>query len=117
MRRTPKHGIKTVFGTDVVVNPEACAAQNDEFIAHLEWFTPAEILRHATALSGKLLQLSGDRSPYPGVVGKIEKGALADLLLINGNPLEDLSILTKPHEQLALIMKAGTVYKNMIDQQ
>lgn len=112
-----KYGIKTVFGTDVVVNPEACAAQNDEFVARLDWFTPAEILQQATALSGELLQLSGDRSPYPGVVGKIEEGAHADLLLIDSNPLEDLSLLTKPHETLALIMKAGKVYKNTLDEQ
>lgn len=110
-----KYGIKTVFGTDVVVNPEACAAQNDEFVARLDWFTPAEILRQATANSGELLQLSGDRSPYPGVVGKIEKGAHADLLLVDGNPLEDLEILTKPHENLALIMKAGKIYKKALN--
>lgn len=111
-----KYHVKTVFGTDVVVNPEACAAQNDEFVARLDWFTPAEILQQATALSGELLQLSGDRNPYPGVVGKIEEGAHADLLLISGNPLEDISILTKPHETLALIMKAGKVYKNTLDE-
>ncbi|QIE42072.1 hypothetical protein G5B39_08975 [Rhodobacteraceae bacterium SC52] len=56
-------GIKSVFGTDVVVNPEACADQNKEFTARLDWGTPAKILTQATANSGEVLQLSGYRSP------------------------------------------------------
>jgi imidazolonepropionase-like amidohydrolase len=44
----------------------------------------------------------------------IEEGTLADILLINGDPLKDISILGKPEERLALIMKDGTVYKNTI---
>ena len=107
-----KYGIKIVFGTDVVVNPEACADQNREFVERTKWFTPAEVLKQATSLSGELLQLSGERSPYPGVVGKIEEGAHADLLLIKGNPLEDISILTQPDEVLDLIMKGGRIYKD-----
>ncbi len=107
-----KHGVKMVFGTDVVVNPEACAAQNDEFAARRDWFTPAEILTQATANSGELLQLSGERSPYPGVIGRVEEGALADLLLVDGNPLEDISILEDPETVLDLIMKGGVIYKN-----
>jgi imidazolonepropionase-like amidohydrolase len=107
-----EHGIKIVFGTDVVVNPTACADQNKEFAARLDWFTPAEILTQATANSGELLQLSGDRSPYPGIVGQIVKGAHADILLIDGNPLEDISILEDHDTVLDLIMKGGTIYKN-----
>lgn len=105
-------GIKIVFGTDVVVNPQACADQNKEFGARLDWFTPAEILTQATANSGELLQLSGDRSPYPGVVGRLVEGAHADLLLIDGNPLEDITILEDHDAVLDLIMKAGVVYKD-----
>ena len=107
-----EYGIKIAFGTDVVVNPEACADQNKEFAARLDWFTPAEILTQATAYSGELLQLSGDRSPYPGIVGRLVEGAHADLLLIDGNPLEDISILEDHETVLDLIMKGGTIYKN-----
>jgi len=110
-----KYHVKIAFGTDVVVNPEACAEQNHEFVERTKWFTPAEVLKQATSLSGELLQLSGERSPYPGKIGVIEKGAHADLLLIDGNPLEDISILTKPKENLALIMKGGKIYKNTVD--
>ncbi|GGE98900.1 hydrolase [Stappia taiwanensis] len=111
-RLAKEYGIKTVFGTDVVVNPEACAEQNKEFAARLDWFTPAEILTQATANSGELLQLSGDRSPYPGIVGRIIEGAHADLLLIDGNPLEDITILEDHETVIDLIMKGGTIYKS-----
>jgi imidazolonepropionase-like amidohydrolase len=107
-----KYGIKTVFGTDVVVNAEACAAQSKEFAARLDWFTPAEILKQATANSGELLQLSGERSPYPGIVGQIVEGAHADLLLIDGNPLVDITILEDHEAALDLIMKGGKIYKS-----
>ena len=50
------------------------------------------------------------RNPYPSKLGVIEEGAYADLLLINGNPLEDIAILTKPEENLALIMKDGVIF-------
>lgn len=58
--------------------------------------------------------MSGPRNPYPGKLGVIEEGAYADLLLINGDPLKDISILTKPDENLALIMKEGKIYKNTL---
>jgi imidazolonepropionase-like amidohydrolase len=107
-----KYDVKIAFGTDVVVNSKACADQNLEFVARTKWFTPAEILTQATSLSGELLQLSGPRSPYPGVIGKIEEGAHADVLLIDGNPLEDISILRNHEEVLDLIMKGGIIYRN-----
>jgi imidazolonepropionase-like amidohydrolase len=58
--------------------------------------------------------MSGPRNPYPGRLGVIEKGALADILLVNSDPLKDITILTKPAENLALIMKDGVTYKNAI---
>jgi len=110
-----KYELKIVFGTDVVFDADAAAKQNTEFTLRTKWFTPAEILRQATSLSGELLQLSGERNPYPGKIGVIEEGALADILLINGNPLENISILTKPEENLALIMKDGVIHKDTIE--
>ena len=81
----------------------------------LSWrFTPAEILKQATANNAELLSWSGPRNPYPGKLGLIEEGALADILLVNGNPLKDLTLFNKPEENLALIMKDGKIYKNTI---
>jgi imidazolonepropionase-like amidohydrolase len=66
-------------------------------------------MKQATYNNGQLVAMSGPRNPYPGKLGMIEEGALADILLINGDPLTDLSLLTKPDENLTLIMKNGTI--------
>jgi len=58
----------------------------------LKWFTPIEILRQATSNNAELLNLSGPRSPYQGKLGVIEKGAFADLLLIDSSPIDDLTL-------------------------
>ena len=50
------------------------------------WYRPAEILKMATAVNGELLAMSGPRNPYPGKLGVIEAGALADLILVDGDP-------------------------------
>ncbi len=105
---------KIAFGSDIVTDPETLQRINDEFKFRAKWFTPVEILRQATSNSAELLAMSGPRNPYPGKLGVIEEGAYADILLIDGNPLEDISILTKPEENLALIMKDGKIYKNTL---
>jgi imidazolonepropionase-like amidohydrolase len=61
-----------------------------------------------------LVERCGTRNPYTGKLGVIREGALADLLLLNGNPLEDLSVLAKSEEGIALIMKDGKVFKNTV---
>lgn len=105
---------KVAFGTDIVTDPVKFKAANEEFVHRTKWFTPAEIMRQATSTTAELLALSGPRNPYPGKLGVIEEGALADILLINGDPLADISILTKPEENLVLIMKDGKIYKNSL---
>jgi imidazolonepropionase-like amidohydrolase len=76
------------------------------------WLTPAEILKMVTHDNAQLLALSGPRNPYPGKLGVVETGALADLLLVNGNPLADIDLLGDPEKNFALIMKDGKLYKN-----
>jgi len=116
MKMAKKHDVKILFGTDFVGSLETKKLQLNEFTNRLKWFTPAEIMMQATSVNAEVLAFSGPRNPYPGKLGVIEEGALADILLINGNPLEDLSIVTKPEENLALIMKDGVIYKNMISE-
>lgn len=105
---------KLAFGTDIVTDPNTLLRMNEEFVHRTKWFTPAEILCQATSVNAELMALSGKRNPYPGKLGVIEEGAYADLLLVNGNPLDDISILTKPEENLAVIMKDGKIYRNVI---
>lgn len=78
------------------------------------WFTPAEALAMATSANGELLALSGLRDPYPGRLGVVEQGALADLLVVNGNPLENLDLVADPAAKFLVIMKDGRIYKNII---
>jgi imidazolonepropionase-like amidohydrolase len=109
-----KHGVKTAFGTDLLFS-QALARRQNVMLTHLtRWYSNAELLKQATAANAELLALSGARNPYPGKLGVVEQGALADLLVVNGNPLEDISLIAKPEESFAIIMKDGTIYKNTL---
>jgi imidazolonepropionase-like amidohydrolase len=77
------------------------------------WYTPAEILKMATADNAELLALSGLRSPYEGKLGVVEEGALADLLLVDGDPTEDIHLIETPDKSFLAIMKDGVFYKNV----
>jgi imidazolonepropionase-like amidohydrolase len=68
----------------------------------------------ATSTNAELLALSGLRSPYTGKLGVVEEGALADLLLVDGNPLEDIKLIENPTSNFVVIMKDGKVYKNRL---
>jgi imidazolonepropionase-like amidohydrolase len=61
-----------------------------------------------------LLALSDRRNPYPGKLGVVEVGALADLLLVDGDPTADIALLSDPAKNLLVIMKDGRVVKNML---
>ena len=78
------------------------------------WYTPAEALKMATADNGELLALSGFINPYPGRLGVVEEGALADLLLVEGDPLQDLGLVADPERSFLVIMKDGVVHKNTL---
>ena len=84
-------------------------------LTHLaRWHTNAETLRMATATNAELLALSGPRNPYPGKLGVVEEGAFADLLLVDGDPLETIELVASPDKSFVIIMKGGTIYKNAL---
>ena len=60
------------------------------------------------------MALSGFINPYPGKLGVVEEGALADLLLVDGNPLENIKLVADPEKNFLVIMKDGTIYKNTL---
>jgi imidazolonepropionase-like amidohydrolase len=109
-----KHKIKMAFGTDILFSADAAARQGTELVKMGKWYSPAEVLTMATGKNGELLKLSGPRDPYPGKLGVIEEGALADLLLVDGNPLSNLELIADPARNLALIMKDGEIYKSTL---
>lgn len=113
-RLAKKYRIRTAFGTDALFSARAAAQQNAMLLRLQRWYSNAEILRMATADNAELLQLSGLRSPYPGRLGVVEAGALADLLLVDGDPLANLELLADPGRTLLVIMKDGVVHKNTL---
>jgi imidazolonepropionase-like amidohydrolase len=109
-----KYGLKTAWGTDVLFSA-ALARQQGALLAKIStWFTPAEVLAQATGTNARLLALSGNRNPYPGKLGVVEEGALADLLLVDGNPLENIALVADPARNFLVIMKDGVIYKNTV---
>jgi imidazolonepropionase-like amidohydrolase len=109
-----KYGIKTGWGSDVLFSPELTPRQNIMLTHLTNWYTNAEILRAATSVNADLLSLSNLRTPYEGKLGVVEEGSLADLLVVSGNPLDDIRLLEDPEKNLAVIMKDGTVHKNTL---
>jgi imidazolonepropionase-like amidohydrolase len=109
-----KYKIKTAWGTDVLFSHALAQRQGALLSGMTRWYTPAEALKMATADNAQLLALSGKRSPYAGTLGVVEEGALADLLLVDGNPLENIRLIEDPARNFVVIMKDGTLYKNLL---
>jgi len=113
MNLIKKYNLKSAFGTDIFGSAENYEATVKEFSCRLKWFTPTEILKQATSINAELLAMTGPRNPYPdGPLGVIKKGAYADLLIVEGNPLKDISILEDYAKNMKIIMKDGVIYKN-----
>jgi imidazolonepropionase-like amidohydrolase len=109
-----KHKIKTAFGTDLLFSSELTERQG-LMLTHLtRWYGNADILTMATSANGELLAMSGPRNPYQGKLGVIEEGALADLLVIDGNPIDDIGLVASPDKNFMVIMKDGNIYKNTL---
>src|SRR5262252_4166873 len=109
-----KYKIKTAFGTDILFSAALAQRHGALLVMFTKWYTPAETLAMATSINAQLLALSGKRNPYPGRLGVVEEGALADLLLVDGDPLSNIALIADPEKNLLVIMKDGKVYKNSI---
>jgi len=102
MRRA---GVKIGFGTDLMGSTHV--QQCTEFTLRRDVFSPLEILRQATRLSAEVL-METDR------LGCIKVGAQADLLVVDGDPLTDITLLAANGNKLDLIMRAGEIVKNRL---
>ena len=109
-------GVKLAWGTDFLFEPAINDQQNEHIVMLEQWFSPAEALRLVTHDNAQLLALSGLRSPYQGRLGVVAEDALADLLLVRGNPLEDLALVADPENHFLVIMKDGRIYKDIHSQ-
>ena len=88
--------------------------QNADILKLKQWMTPAEILKLVTHDNAQLLALSGPRNPYQGKLGVVREGALADLLLVDGDPIANLDLIGDPAKNFVVIMKDGKAYKNTL---
>ena len=110
-----KYKIKMAFGTDILFSARLAKRQGELLAKLARWYTPAEALAMATGTNAELLALSGKRNPYPGRLGVVEQGALADLLLVDGDPIADIKLVADPAKSFLVIMKDGVIYKNLLD--
>jgi imidazolonepropionase-like amidohydrolase len=108
--------VKTAWGTDTLFDPELAKKQGKMVAKMQRWYAPHEILKMVTHDNAQLLKLSGPRDPYPGKLGVVEEGAYADLILVDGNPLENLDLVADAEKNFVLIMKDGKIYKNTLGQ-
>ena len=111
-RWAKQYGVKLAWGTDLLFDPAGTDRENDGIGKLAQWFSNLEILRMITSGNAELLALSGRRNPYPAPLGVIAPGAWGDLLLVEGDPLKDISVLTASGKHLSLIVKNGRIYKN-----
>jgi len=111
-----KYKVKMGFGTDFQWDP-AFGPKQGKFLAKMKkWFTPYETLKMATYDNAQMLKMSGPRDPYQeGELGEVKEGAYADLLLVDGNPLENLDLVADPDKNFVVIMKDGKIYKNTVN--
>jgi imidazolonepropionase-like amidohydrolase len=109
-----KYKIKTAFGTDILFSAKLAQRQGELLAKLVRWYTPAEALAMATGTNAELLALSGKRNPYPGKLGVVEEGALADLLLVDGDPIANIKLIENPAKNFVVIMKDGKVFKNTL---
>lgn len=103
-----KRGIRVVIGGDYgfAWTPQGTNARDIEHFVHLFGYSPSEALQCATRIGGELMGLD---------VGTVREGALADLLLVDGDPLQDVRLL-QDRSRLRLIVKGGAVHKNSVAQ-
>ena len=109
-----KYGIRTGWGTDILFNARQTPTQGRQLAKLTRFYDPLAVLAQATGVNGELLALSGPRNPYPHTLGRIAQGALADMLVADGDPRSSLDFLASPEQNLRLIMKDGKIHKNTL---
>lgn len=109
-----KYKLKLAFGTDCMFDAKLAQRQGAQLAKLTRWFTPFEVLRMATSTNAELLAMSGPRNPYKNKLGVIAENAFADLILVDGNPINNIKLIEDPEKNFLLIMKDGVVYKNTL---
>lgn len=106
-----KHRVNWAFGTDILYG--GGESQGRQLAKLARFMSPLAALHRATGAAGELLALSGARAPYDGRLGVVAEGALADLLVIDGDTEASLDWLADT-DNLRLVMKGGRIFKNSL---
>jgi imidazolonepropionase-like amidohydrolase len=100
-----KAGLTMAYGSDLL--GEMHRHQSEEFVIRGRVLPAIEVIRSTSVHAAKLLRKEGE-------LGTVKAGAFADIVLVDGNPLKDLSLLTKQGAHLALIMQGGRFHKSAL---
>ena len=110
-----RYNVKVAWGTDMLGARAAYDNMMQEFVYRAPYFTNLEQLKQVTSGNAELLAMSGNRTNYQdGPLGVIKPGAYADLLILEGNPLDDINVMLDYENNFKVIMKDGKVYKNTL---
>ncbi|KAJ7130348.1 hypothetical protein C8R44DRAFT_775394 [Mycena epipterygia] len=99
-------GVTICYGSDLLTSLHAL--QTEEFAVRASVLPSSAILKHATTNAAKMLGKSS-------LIGTISAGAYADLIVLNANPLEDVTVLDRPEDHLLVVMKQGRVISSRVD--
>ncbi|RAX55178.1 hypothetical protein CCY99_00325 [Helicobacter sp. 16-1353] len=118
-RKTVENALKVkcniAFGTDMLFSPFQASGQNYMLYLFSQILGNLDALRLATSTNAKLLELCGERNPYYGSnLGVIKEGAWADLILVDGNPINDFKIIYDYDNRFDVIIKDGAIIKNKL---
>ena len=109
------NGVKVAFGTDLLFQPDGTWKQNELLTRFAKVFGNVETLKIATSGNATLFAMSGSRNPYKEAkLGVLEEGAWADMLLVDGDPTQDINLIADPEHKFILIIKDGRIYKNKL---
>jgi imidazolonepropionase-like amidohydrolase len=110
-----KYNLLLGFGTDSQGMPALAERQGAQLAKLTRYYEPWEVLKIAGRQNYEIFKRSGPRDPYPGDNGVVREGAYADLLLVDGNPLENINLISDPHTNFVITMKDGDIYKNTLE--
>ena len=112
MRWVVKHDVDAFAGADMWPY-NLIPITNEDLVVRKRWFSDVEILRQNTSNAGRWLAKSGTKNPYrEGPIGVIEVGAYADMILVDGKPLEDVSVFTDYDNTIKVVIRDGEIYQN-----
>jgi len=109
------YGVKTAWGTDLLLEPQSAPRQSVMAARLGEFYSNVESLKMLTSGNASLFEMAGERNTYRGgKLGVIAEGSWADMILVDGDPIKDISLIADPDANFKLIVKNGQIVKNTL---